>query len=191
MAPRDAAPQVIVMGVSGVGKSTVAKSLSAVLGWTYAEGDAFHSSANVAKMASGHPLTDEDRYPWLRAIGAWMDERIARGESAVVTCSALKRSYRDLLLDGRPEARMVFLAPDRDVLARRLAGRHGHFFPGQLLGTQLDALEPPQPDENVITVNPVGSPADTVTSIIAVLWPGKGAVPGASGAAGGDHEAEA
>jgi gluconokinase len=119
-----------------------------------------------------------------------MDERIARGEPAVVTCSALKRSYRDLLLGGRPEARMVFLAVDREVLARRLAARHGHFFPEQLLGTQLAALEPPEPDEGVISVVPAAEPADTVTSIIAVLWPDQDTGPGASGAAGGDHEAE-
>ena len=116
---------------------------------------------------------------------AMMDEHIAGDEPAVMTCSALKRSYRDTLLGGRPGVRMVFLAPDREVLAKRLAARQGHFFSGQLLGTQLDALEPPQPDENVITVNPVGNPADTVTSIIAVLGPNK------DGTAGGDHEAKA
>ena len=110
MAPRDAAPQVIVMGVSGVGKSTVAKSLSAVLGWTYAEGDAFHSAANVAKMASGHPLTDDDRWPWLRAIGSWMDEQIAADKPSVITCSALRRAYRDLLREGRPEVQFLHLA---------------------------------------------------------------------------------
>jgi gluconokinase len=120
-----------------------------------------------------------------------MDERIARGNSAVVACSALKRSYRDLLLSGRPQAQMVFLAVDREVLARRLAARHGHFFPEQLLGTQLDALEPPGPNERVISIVPAGEPADTVASIIAVLWPDEDAGPGASGAAGGDHEAEA
>jgi gluconokinase len=117
----------------------------------------------------------------MRAIGAWMDERIARGEDAVVGCSALKRSYRDVLLAGRPEARMVFLAPDREVLARRLAARHGHFFPEQLLNSQFDALEPPAPDERVLTVVPADTPAATVDSIIALLWPGQD----------GDHEAEA
>jgi gluconokinase len=120
-----------------------------------------------------------------------MDERIAQGKSAVITCSALKRAYRDLLLGGRPQAQMIFLAVDREVLARRLAARHGHFFPGQLLGTQMDALEPPGPDERVISIVPADEPADTVASIVAVLWPDEDAGAGASGAAGGDHEAEA
>ena len=160
---------VIVAGVSGSGKTTVGILLADRLGWRFADADDFHPAANVAKMRAGIPLTDADREPWLRAIAAWMDERIARGEDAVVGCSALKRSYRDLLLAGRPEARMIFLATDREVLARRLAARHGHFFPEQLLGTQLDALEPPAPDERVLTVVPADDPAATVTSIIALL----------------------
>ena len=172
---------IIVAGVSGSGKSTVGALLAGRLGWPFADADRFHPAANIAKMRAGIPLTDEDRRPWLKALGGWMDERIARGESAVITCSALKRSYRDQLLDGRPDARMVFLAVDREVLARRLAARHGHFFPGQLLGTQLDALEPPQPDERVLTVVPADDPQTTVTSIIALIWPKRD----------GDHEAQA
>ena len=160
---------VIVAGVSGSGKTTVGAMLAGRLGWPFADADDFHPPANVAKMQAGIPLTDADREPWLRAIAAWMDERIARGEDAVIACSALKRSYRDQLLDGRPAARMVFLAPDREVLARRLAARHGHFFPEQLLGTQLDALEPPGPDERVLTVVPSDDPDATVSSIIALL----------------------
>jgi len=172
---------VIVAGVSGSGKTTVGALLADRLGWQFADADDFHPAANVTKMRAGIPLTDADRGPWLRAIAAWMDERIAHGEDAVVGCSALKRSYRDLLLNGRPAARMIFLAPDREVLARRLAARHGHFFPEQLLGTQLDALEPPGPDERVLTVVPADDPAATVTSIITLIWPGQD----------GDHEAEA
>ena len=160
---------VIVAGVSGSGKTTVGALLAGRLGWRFADADDFHPAANVAKMRAGIPLTDTDRWPWLRAIAAWMDERIGQGEDAVLACSALKRSYRDLLLDGRPAARMVFLAPDREVLARRLASRHGHFFPGQLLSSQLDALEPPAPDEHVLTVVPADTPAATVNSIIALL----------------------
>ena len=160
---------VIISGVAGSGKTTVGALLAGRLGWRFADADDFHPAANVAKMRAGIPLTDADRGPWLRAIGAWMDERIARGEDAVVGCSALKRSYRDRLLAGRPDARMVFLAPDREVLARRLAARHGHFFPEQLLGTQLDALEPPAPDERVLTVVPADTPAATVEKVIAVL----------------------
>jgi len=180
----------IVAGVSGSGKTTVGAMLAGRLGWRFADADDFHPAANIEKMRAGIPLTDEDRQPWLRAIAGWMDERIAGGEPAVLGCSALKRSYRDLLLGGRPQAQMIFLAVDREVLARRLAARHGHFFPRQLLGTQLDALEPPEPDERVISVIPAGEPAETVASIIAVLWPGEGAASGTSGAAGGDHEAE-
>jgi gluconokinase len=180
---------VIVAGVSGSGKTTVGAMLAGRLGWRFADADDFHPAANIEKMRARIPLTDQDRWPWLRAIAAWMDERIARGEPTVVTCSALKRSYRDMLLGGRPEARMVFLAVDREVLDRRLAARHGHFFPEQLLGTQLHDLEPPQPDERVITVIPGPEPADTVTSIIAVLWPREKG-PGDSAHAGGDHEAE-
>jgi gluconokinase len=159
----------IVAGVSGSGKTTVGAILAERLGWPFADADDFHPAANVEKMRAGLPLTDEDRWPWLRAIGAWMDERIAGNESAVVTCSALKRSYRDLLLGGRPQAQMIFLAVSREVLAQRLAARHGHFFPGQLLGTQFDALEPPQPGERVVSIGPAGDPAATVASIIAVL----------------------
>jgi len=176
---------VIVAGVSGSGKSTVGALLAGRLGWRFDDADEFHPAANVQKMRAGVPLTDEDRWPWLRAIATWMDERIAAGEQAVVTCSALKRSYRDVLLTGRPQARMVFLTPDREVVARRLAARHGHFFPEQLLGSQLADLEPPAPDETtraepVLTVVPAGDPPATVDAIIAVLFP-----------QGGDHEAQA
>jgi gluconokinase len=188
----------IVAGVSGSGKTTVGAMLAGRLGWRFADADEFHPAANIEKMRAGTPLTDDDRWPWLRAIGAWMDERIARGESAVITCSALKRSYRDMLLGGRPQVRMVFLAADRQVLARRLAARHGHFFPQQLLGTQFADLELPRPDEHVVTIVPAEDPGDTVTSIIAVLFGGEkgrsagtSAPPSASDAAGGDHEAQA
>jgi gluconokinase len=182
----------IVAGVSGSGKTTVGALLADRLNWPFADADTFHPAANIEKMRAGIPLTDEDRMPWLRAIAAWMDERIARHESAVVTCSALRRCYRDILLGGRPQARMIFLTPDRQVLARRLAARHGHFFPGQLLTSQLDALERPGPDERVISIVPADEPAQTVASIIGILWPGDQARTGADAydVAGGDHEAE-
>jgi gluconokinase len=189
----------IVAGVSGSGKTTVGTLLANRLNWPFADADDLHPAANIEKMRAGIPLTDDDRQPWLRAIAAWMDERVARHESAVVGCSALRRSYRDLLLGGRPQALMIFLTPDREVLTRRLAARHGHFFPGQLLGSQFDALEPPGPDERVLSVVPGDDAASTVASIIALLWPGAGARMGAAGAdaragaldtAGGDHEAE-
>ena len=182
----------IVAGVSGSGKTTVGTLLADRLNWPFADADTFHPAANIEKMRAGIPLTDEDRMPWLRAIAAWMDERIARHESAVVTCSALRRAYRDILLGGRPQAEMIFLMPDREVLARRLAARHGHFFPGQLLTSQLDALEWPGPDERVISIVPADEPAQTVASIIGILWPGDQARTGADAydVAGGNHEAE-
>jgi gluconokinase len=187
---------VIVAGVSGSGKTTMGAMLADRLGWPFADADDFHPAANVEKMQAGIPLTDEDRWPWLRAIGAWMDERIAVGEPGVLACSALKRRYRDMLLGGRPQAQMVFLHVAPDELARRLAGRHGHFFPLKLLGTQLDDLDPPQPDEHVISVVETDDPAGTVALIIAALWPdgkgpSEGSGSGASGATGGDHEADA
>jgi gluconokinase len=165
----------MVAGVSASGKTTVGALLAEQLGWRFADADAFHSAANIAKMHAGIPLTDEDRKPWLRVIEAWMDERDAAGESAVVTCSALKRAYRDELLAGRPEARMIFLSVSRDEVARRLAARHGHFFPSALLASQFDALEPPTADEPGVTVVAEGEdPAETVAAIIAIVRPGAG-----------------
>ena len=177
---------VIVAGVSGSGKTTAGTLLASRLGWPFADADDFHPAASIAKMQGGVPLTDADRWPWLHAIAAWMDERIARGESAVVTCSALKRAYRDLLLTGRPQARMIFLSVDRAEVDRRLLARRGHFFPERLLGSQFAALEPPTPEETAVTVIPAGSPDATVTAIIAVL-----SLSGIPGPAGGDHEAKA
>jgi gluconokinase len=183
----------IVAGVSGSGKTTVGAMLAGHLHWHFADGDDFHPAANVDKMRSGIPLTDDDRWPWLRTIAAWMDERVAQGESAVIPCSALKRSYRDVLLADRPEAQLIFLSVDREVLARRLAARHAHFFPAQLLGSQLDALEPPQPEEHTVTVieHIADRPADTVASIVELLWPGDSAGSDVPGGSGGEHEAKA
>jgi carbohydrate kinase (thermoresistant glucokinase family) len=159
----------IVAGVSGSGKTTVGALIAGRLHWLFADADDFHPESNVAKMRSGIPLTDEDRLPWLHAIAAWMDERIAAGESAVVTCSALKRGYRDLLLSGRPDVTMVFLEVSREELIRRLATRAGHFFPQQLLDSQLKTLDPPQSDENVRTVLVDGDPGRTADEVISLL----------------------
>jgi gluconokinase len=162
------APSVlVVMGVSGSGKTTVGSLLAGRLGWPYAEADAFHSDENVAKMAAGHPLTDDDRWPWLAAIAAWIDERIARHEAGVVTCSALKRSYRDVL--RRPQVELVYLEGSHDLIARRLAARHGHFFKAEMLASQFADLEPPGPDEGVITVSIGGSPAEIADAVIAAV----------------------
>lgn len=161
----------IVAGVSGSGKSTVGALVASMLRWPFADGDSFHSEANIAKMRSGMPLTDEDRAPWLLAVAGWMDVRIAAGQSAVLACSALKRAYRDELLSGRPAAIMVFLQVSDEVLARRVAARPGHFFPGKLLESQLEALEPPAPGERVRIVREEGDAMQTAAKIIALLWP--------------------
>lgn len=161
----------IVAGVAGSGKTTVGALLAGRLRWRFADADTFHPEANVAKMRAGVPLTDEDRAPWLRAVGGWMDARIAAGQSGVVTCSALKHAYRDQLLAGRPAATMIFLQVSRDVLASRLNSRPGHFFPEKLLDSQLADLEPPGQDERVYTVLADGEPEQTAAKIIALVWP--------------------
>ena len=160
---------IVVMGVSGSGKTTVGSLLAARLGWPYAEADDLHSPENIAKMASGQPLTDADRRPWLEAIAGWIDSRAAAGASGVVTCSALKRSYRDLLRGGRPTVRIVYLAGSRDIIARRLTGRQGHFMTAAMLDSQFADLEPPTPDEDVVAVPIDRSPDDTVDAILAAL----------------------
>ena len=158
---------VIVAGVAGSGKSTIGSLLAWELGWDFEDGDDLHSAASIAKMKAGHPLTDEDRRPWLGAVAMWIDERAAAGRSGVIACSALKRSYRDQLLDGRPELRMVFLeVVDRETLVARLRGRHGHFFHSELLDSQLAAVEPPLPAERVIVVDDDNPPAEVVREII-------------------------
>jgi gluconokinase len=162
---------VVVAGVAGSGKTTVGELLARRLRWSYADGDSFHPAANIAKMRAGLPLTDADRRPWLAAITSWMDDIIASGQSAVLACSALKRSYRDELLDGREEAVMVFLMIDRDQCALRLHGRSGHFFAEPLLDSQYADLEPPDPAESRVHPIPTGAePASQlVADIIAML----------------------
>jgi carbohydrate kinase (thermoresistant glucokinase family) len=162
----EAALIVVVAGVAGSGKTTVGATLAERLHAEFADADTFHPAANVAKMRAGQPLTDADREPWLRAIGDWMDERIAAGQRAVITCSALRRGYRDRLLLGRPAARMVFLALRPQVAAARLAGRPGHFFPGRLLDSQFAMLEPPDPAERVLVVD-ADQPLDVLIASIA------------------------
>lgn len=157
---------VIMAGVSGSGKSTIGALMAAQLGWTFEDGDALHPVANVAKMTAGVPLTDADRWPWLAALGGWMDRQTAAGRSAVVACSALKRSYRDRLTHGRPGVRVVILEVDKAVLTARLAARHGHFFPPRLLASQLAELEPPGPGETALVVPEDGPPAEVAAEII-------------------------
>ena len=157
---------VVLAGTSGIGKTTIGNVLATRLGWTFEDADALHSPAQVAKMRSGQPLTDEDRWPWLAAVATWMDQRIAAGESAVVACSALKRSYREYLYRGRPAVRIVLLVADPATLAARLAGRHGHFFPARLLQSQLADLQMPDDAERTFVVLAVRSPAETADEII-------------------------
>jgi gluconokinase len=136
-----ATTSIVVMGVSGSGKTSAARELTRQLGWEYIEGDDLHPEANVAKMASGTPLDDEDRWPWLRRIAEVIGEHEAAGISLVITCSALKRSYRDLLRDGHPSVWFAHVDVTREVLAERLAKRQGHFMPPSLLDSQLATLE--------------------------------------------------
>jgi gluconokinase len=138
---------VVLMGVSGSGKSTVMAHMVERFAWRSAEADDLHPAANVAKMAAGHPLTDEDRWPWLRALAAWIGAREDSGENSVITCSALRRLYRDFLREGHPSVRFVHLTVDPEVLNRRMERRQGHYMPPSLLGSQLATLEALQPDE--------------------------------------------
>ena len=148
---------VVLMGVSGCGKSTVGGVLAGRLGWPLAEGDDLHPPENVAKMAAGHPLDDDDRRPWLERIRAWIDGRLAAGESGLVTCSALKRRYRDVLRGTGGDVVFVYLHGTREQLLARLTTRQGHFMPASLLDSQLADLEPPEPDERAVRID-IGPP---------------------------------
>jgi carbohydrate kinase (thermoresistant glucokinase family) len=144
---------VLVGGVAGSGKTTVGRVLAARLDWPFEDADRFHSAGNVAKMRAGIPLTDADRRPWLTAIAAWMDERIASGDCAVAGCSALRQSYRDQLLAGRPEARMAFLEVSRELAHARLLARKDHFFTARLIDSQFADLEPPRETDQVVVID--------------------------------------
>jgi gluconokinase len=160
---------VVVMGVSGAGKTTVGRAIAEKMGWEYAEGDDFHPRANVEKMASGRPLTDEDRWPWLRAIGAWLTAHEAAGRNAVVTCSALRRVYRDLLRQDRPDVRFCHVAADEGLIKERLDHRQGHYMPPSLLPSQLATLEPLEPDEPGVVIAATGSAEEIVVRALDAL----------------------
>jgi gluconokinase len=160
---------IVMMGVSGTGKTTVGRALATRLSWAYAEGDQFHPEANVAKMRQGVPLDDDDRWPWLQAIADWIGEREAAGESAVVACSALKRTYRDLLCSGNPSVWFAHLTAPPEELDRRLRDRPGHYMPASLLPSQLETLQPLQPDEPGTVIDDAGGVDVVVAHILDVM----------------------
>jgi gluconokinase len=155
----------IVMGVSGSGKSTIGEMLATRLGWDYEDGDRFHPASNVAKMSAGQPLTDEDRWPWLRAIADEIDRVCEAGRHAVIACSALKRIYRDILVHGRNDVRIIYLDGTEALIASRLARRKGHFMPPGLLASQFKTLEPPGEGENPLTVS-IDAPVEAIVDDI-------------------------
>ncbi|MGZ3377688.1 MAG: gluconokinase [Phenylobacterium sp.] len=159
----------VVMGVSGAGKTTVGQALAKRLGWTFQEGDEFHPPANIAKMKAGQPLDDADRAPWLATVEAWIAETLAQGRSGVITCSALKRSYRNAIVAGRGDVILVFLSGPEALIARRVEARRGHFMPPSLLASQLAALQAPDSSEHPIVVDIAQPLAAQVDDIVAAL----------------------
>ncbi len=160
---------VVLMGVSGSGKTTVAERLAKQLGWQFIEGDKLHPPANVEKMKQGIPLTDVDRAPWLDRIGEELRSWATTGQSGVLTCSALKRAYRDRIRSARPDVRIVYLKGSEALIGSRVATRHHEYMPASLLHSQFAALEEPTQDEAVVTVDAVGSPETEVAAVIAKL----------------------
>ncbi len=160
---------IVVMGVSGSGKTTVAVELARRLGWRFAEGDTFHPRANVAKMRAGIPLTDEDRWPWLDAIADWIRERRDDGERCVVACSALRRAYRKRLAAGRDDVCFVYLRGEYDLVAARMARREGHYMPLSLLRSQYETLEEPDTEEHPVIVSIERPPEELTAHIIEAL----------------------
>jgi len=167
--PSSTTHALIVMGVSGSGKTTIANALVAQSGYTFAEGDDFHPTANVEKMHAGHPLDDDDRWPWLRAVAQWIGEHERSGTSVVVTCSALKRSYRDLLRRNNNSVWFVHLTLPTATLADRLQRRKGHYMPASLLDSQLATLEPLDADEPGITVAGDATPNEVAKDVLEAL----------------------
>jgi carbohydrate kinase (thermoresistant glucokinase family) len=169
-AAKAVAPTILVlMGVSGSGKSTIAIELQRVLGWPFQEGDDLHPPANVEKMRSGQPLDDADRLPWLQAIARWIDERIAAGEPGIITCSNLKRAYRQITIGSRNGVRLVYLKGDEPVIHDRIARRAHRYMPPSLLRSQFETLEEPGLDEHPLVITAHHSVAETVTKLLAEL----------------------
>lgn len=168
-AHRGTPPILVVVGVSGSGKSTIAEELSARLGWPFEEGDSLHPESNIAKLHAGIPLTDADRLPWLQRVAAWIDGQRSNKQPGIITCSALKRSYRQMIIGDRPEVRLVYLRGGRDLIAEHLAGRHGHFAAPEILRSQIDTLEEPDSSEDALTVDLDASAAQVANEIIRLL----------------------
>lgn len=160
---------VVLMGVSGSGKSTIGERLAADLGCAFLEGDDFHPAANVAKMKKGIALTTADRRPWLSGIAAKIDELLLAKRSAVFSCSALQRGYRDIIIGNRRHVALVYLKGSYDLIMRRLEGRHGHFMPASLLKSQFDTLEEPAPDEHPIVAEIALTPPEICAVIMRQL----------------------
>ena len=167
--PQPRAAALVVMGVSGSGKSTVGELLAQRLGWEMAEGDRLHPPENVEKMKRGVPLNDADRWPWLDRIGELLKSWASEGRSGLVTCSALKRVYRARLLAARPDLRFVYLKGSKALIAERVGARHHEYMPASLLASQFDTLEEPLPDEPVITIDASGTPEAEAQAIVEAL----------------------
>ena len=157
---------IVVMGVSGCGKSTIGAELGAQLGWPFEEGDRYHLPASIEKMSAGIPLGDADRWPWLEKLAALIGEHQAAGRSSLMACSSLKRAYRDVLRTGAPRVRFLHLHGPREVLQARLDARKGHFFPPELLASQYAALEPLAPDEDGLVVDVALMPGEQVAQAL-------------------------
>ena len=168
VADRPTRRHVVVMGVSGCGKTTVAQGIAQATGMVFAEADQFHSEASVAKMRAGQPLDDVDRWPWLEALAAWMSDQDRQGRSTVIACSALRRAYRDVLRTAPPTVQFVHLAGPPEVVRARLAVREGHYLPARLLDSQLRTLEPLEADESGVVLDLTCTPEQLVTR--AVSW---------------------
>jgi gluconokinase len=162
-----AVPPLVIMGVSGSGKTTVGTALARRLGVPYADADDFHSPDNVAKMSAGVPLDDADRLPWLRAVGAWLAEH--DGSGCVVGCSALRRRYRDVLRDAAPKTRFLHLDGPPEVVKERVAARSDHFMPASLVDSQFETLEPLEPDEPGVVLDLAAPVEESVETAVAAL----------------------
>lgn len=160
---------IVVMGVASSGKTSLGERLAQKLGWPFRDADSFHPPANVAKMSGGIPLTDEDRKPWLAAIAAWIDELRATGGNGIVTCSALKKAYRDVIVGNRPDVALVYLKGSRELIGERMAARQHHFMPPALLDSQFATLEEPGADENPLVVQVEASKDAIVEQVVREL----------------------